>query len=535
MYKIVIVDDEMIVRHAVKSMINWEAFEWAGSAAGGGAALELVRRTDADIVITDMKMPGMDGLALIKELKAADFEGEVIVLSNYNDFELVREALKCGAHDYVLKLTLKSEQFAETLREVADKLDERRAARPHKLYATGGAADARERMRAWLQAVDTEGPAAEADGLPVPDEFEALRSYAFLFYTQPAEEEQTQMPDFAEPLNKLADGVFPGHRGLFLLPGPDGRYLLIAACPADARPGEAEELARRIIKLAQMYYNTAIGAIYGEPVPSAPELAEQIRRCRLTEVLRFYTAFRDGCFPNSLTAVQAHEAFRQIEQGLRESLRTSGETSVELWMERAVQLVEKAAGIGMHPAVLKRAIAHTVWGMAGTAMVDTETSWNEKPWIDRMEQADTDTELLLLIREMTEEMVGVLETSTPDAPLREEIKRAAAYLEERYGERIAISDIAHHVGLSEPYLCQLFKAETGSSIITRLNEIRMAKAYEMLASGQYLIKQVAISVGIPDPFYFNRLFRKRFGMAPKLVKNKADKKMDDFQTEEKKL
>ncbi|QMV42532.1 response regulator [Cohnella cholangitidis] len=125
MVKVVIVDDEMIVRHAVKTLIRWDEsrFEYVGAAANGASALELVRETGADIVITDIKMPEMDGLELIKRLTAEGFDGEVLVLSNYNDFELVREALKCGAHDYMLKLTLKTESFMQTLEDMAGKLD----------------------------------------------------------------------------------------------------------------------------------------------------------------------------------------------------------------------------------------------------------------------------------------------------------------------------------------------------------------------------------------------------------------------------
>jgi len=539
MYKIVIVDDEMIVRHAVKSMIDWETYEWAGSAASGQEALELVRRSDAELVITDMKMPGMDGLALIRELKDSGYGGEILVLSNYSDFELVREALRYGAHDYVLKLTLKSEQFAETLREMAAKLDQRRASRPEQSPANRSAAD-REQAIAWLQAADADAQDGEEEALAslLPAVYRELQGQVFVFYRQSPDEE-TERPepatDFADTLTKLADGVFPGRQSLIVLPSSGERYVLAVLYPAGSRMAEAEESARRIVRLAQIYYNTSVSAIYGQPAATCAALSAQLRRCREAATLRFYGACRESCIASTELPLQEADAFRRVEQGLRDSLRTSGESAVELWMERAVELVEAAAAVRLAPAVLKRAIARTVWGMAGTAMVDAETSWSEQPWIDRIEQAESDAELLLLIREMTEEMVGVLETSAPQATIREEIRRAAAYLEERYGERIAIADVAHHVGLSEAYLCQLFKSETGSSMISRLNEIRMAKAYEMLASGQYLIKQVAISVGIPDPFYFNRLFRKRFGIAPKLVKNGSDKKMDDLQPSNKKL
>jgi YesN/AraC family two-component response regulator len=97
----------------------------------------MVREQHPDIVITDIKMPEMDGIELIKHLVASGFDGEILVLSNFNDFELVREALKCGAHDYMLKLTLKSENFMQTLNEIASKLDEKNASRALLLRWSG--------------------------------------------------------------------------------------------------------------------------------------------------------------------------------------------------------------------------------------------------------------------------------------------------------------------------------------------------------------------------------------------------------------
>ncbi|MBB6637118.1 response regulator [Cohnella thailandensis] len=554
MYKVVIVDDEMIVRHAVRSLIRWEGsrFEYAGSAANGVAALELVNRLGADIVITDMKMNEMDGLELIKQLQSGGFAGEVLVLSNYNDFDLVREALKRGAHDYMLKLTLKSEQFMQVLEEMASKLDEKRAYAPNGRARTqaeapdgsGGRREAREaagtrdlmadpdwtaRMNRILQQMESSGEH------PDPSEEEELAAYfaaragaccyPFYYYLQENDKAECSAVNHRETLLKLADGLFPGHRDLFVVTASPRRFLLVVACPS--RSIEPEEAARRMIRLSKMYYNLDANVIYGEPATGGEKLLEQLRLCRQADQLRFYSSRQEGFCSNEVTVADGHEGFREAETKLRDTLRRTSGFAIELWMESALLLVEAAAKFSIRPYVLKRAIAGGIWGVANAPILGEGLTWNEKPWIERAEAAESDSQLMLLIRELSEEVMGLLEKTAALPATREEVRQAISYLEKHFAERIFISEVASHVGLSEPYLCQVFKAETGTSILTRLNEIRMARAYELLASGKYLIKQAAIEVGIPDPFYFNRLFKKRFGIAPKNVK-KRQEKMDDF-------
>ncbi|MBW7456032.1 AraC family transcriptional regulator, partial [Paenibacillus sepulcri] len=172
----------------------------------------------------------------------------------------------------------------------------------------------------------------------------------------------------------------------------------------------------------------------------------------------------------------------------------------------------------IHPRVLKRALSGGIWSVANAEELGIRYAWDEKPWLKKVEAADTDVQLMETIRELAEEVSESIGKFPALPGAREEVREALLYLEKHYSDRVSIADVAAHVNLSGPYLCQVFKAETGQSILTTLNEIRMVKAYEMLASGKYLVKQAAIEVGIPDPFYFNRLFKKRYGIAPKHVK-----------------
>lgn len=129
MYKVLIADDEQAVRIGMRSFIDWNknGFELVGEAKDGRAALALIQQTRPDIVITDLKMPEMDGVELIRALNVGGFRGKVLVLSNYNEFDLVRSAMKFGASDYLLKVTMEPEELLSILKQLCEKLKSEKA------------------------------------------------------------------------------------------------------------------------------------------------------------------------------------------------------------------------------------------------------------------------------------------------------------------------------------------------------------------------------------------------------------------------
>ncbi|MGL5347214.1 MAG: response regulator transcription factor [Peptostreptococcaceae bacterium] len=122
--RVLIVEDEYITRNFLSSIINWNEnnMELVGVAKDGIEALNIINKNKIDIIITDLKMPKMDGNMLIKELKKMKFEGKVIVLSNYDDFNLVKESMKDGAFEYLLKVTINKDELLEILNKAKDEL-----------------------------------------------------------------------------------------------------------------------------------------------------------------------------------------------------------------------------------------------------------------------------------------------------------------------------------------------------------------------------------------------------------------------------
>ena len=126
MIKVLIADDEPLVRAGIKTVLPWNmyGFDVIAEAADGKEAYEKILKLKPDILITDIKMPGMDGITLLKRLKQEKISIQSLVLSCFDEFELVREAMKYGAHDYIRKLSIDPAKLLEVLKEMKEAISD---------------------------------------------------------------------------------------------------------------------------------------------------------------------------------------------------------------------------------------------------------------------------------------------------------------------------------------------------------------------------------------------------------------------------
>ena len=130
LYSFVLVDDEPEIREGIRDSIPWEelGFRFAGACSNGNEALELAERSPPDVLMTDINMPFMDGLALGERLGSVAPATKVIIISGFDDFEFARRALKLQVYDYIVK-PITPLEFKDTLRKIKLTLDQERAAR----------------------------------------------------------------------------------------------------------------------------------------------------------------------------------------------------------------------------------------------------------------------------------------------------------------------------------------------------------------------------------------------------------------------
>ncbi len=124
MFKVLIIDDEVLARVGLKSMVSWERIgcRIVGDANNGEEALKIIEETNPDIIITDIRMPVMDGIEMIRKLKETGKNIKTIVLSAYDEFNLVKEAMKLGAEEYLIKLDITPDKLSKTVEAVCQKI-----------------------------------------------------------------------------------------------------------------------------------------------------------------------------------------------------------------------------------------------------------------------------------------------------------------------------------------------------------------------------------------------------------------------------
>lgn len=129
MYKLVIVDDEYLVRLGIKETIDWNSYgiEVVGECVNGKEGLEMITKLQPDVVITDIKMPVMNGVELVAELKASNFKGEVVVLSGYKDFEYAKSTFENGIFSYVVK-PIDNDELVQVILKAIKVMEEKKQA-----------------------------------------------------------------------------------------------------------------------------------------------------------------------------------------------------------------------------------------------------------------------------------------------------------------------------------------------------------------------------------------------------------------------
>lgn len=519
MYKVLIVDDEKIVRLAIQSMIRWEEnrLEFAGSAGNGAEALELFHRIDLDIVITDLKMPVMDGLELIKRLKQENYRGEILVLSNYNDFELVREAMKYGAHDYILKVTVGSNNFADIMKEIVAKLDKKRRGGGERRIA-----DSRDENRvAFLTGILKNG---NFNGIDDPkDTMELQNGGCIQTYLVCCEDENAKEKSTAEILNTILQDFQSRMDYRLAIPLDEKRSILVLHYSGREKEPEAAEpgfVAERLKQLIKIYYNMDINIVYGINIRSFSALLNELQNCISAMYLFFYADYRKNNLSNTVRMTEDESTMESLVpktvQQIAEGLTSFDRNAVR----RAIQdLIHVSRASNLNPVLLKKTIK-TVARMVGKRMARVSEEWAQEAnahheYGDDILEATTDEGLLSRIDVALESAAIQIKNGKP---YRKEIMSSIGFIEQHIASHITVLQIAEHVNMTETYISKLFRSETGRSIIDYINYCKMKKAYELLSGGDCLIKEAADAVGIDNPFYFSRLFKKYYGKNPSSIK-----------------
>ncbi|RJX37508.1 response regulator [Paenibacillus pinisoli] len=523
MLHVLLVDDEPIVKIALRTMMDWEelGFSICGTASDGIEALALVKELQPDIIITDLKMPNMNGLQLIRELNELEYKGKIIVASNFGEYELVREALLLGAVDYMLKISIKTETLIEQLQKTAKLLKEQQVTLQEQ--------ETREQvLRSNLKSVKNTmlkeyftNPYSEADEVFEHQEihWNFLNRACYLFYINlegaslKAAQKISLTLSFIE--NMILDLIESEQDAEVIQAEAHSILVLIEKERLHLCGFEPQGFAQRIQKLIRMYMTMEPVIVYSPEICGYPEAKEAYAACKDAIDINFYEEHSLIC-SNDIKLKHDIEFANYVDfsNAILRLLYEEDHVSIARLL---TDFVEQAKHNGVHPAALKSFVYKCLdyLPLCDPKLKIKNPEEYEANWSKILECKSSETLLAFTMAALEELRLWTEISSVQNVPVtRKEIAEVVQYIGSRYQDKITLEMIADHVNFSENYLCRVFRDQMGVSLIHYLNTVRMNKAAELIMKGHTYIKEIAALVGIGDQFYFSRMFKKQFGVSP---------------------
>lgn len=526
MLKIFLVEDEFVIREGIKNNIDWKAngYEFCGEASDGELAFPIIQKMKPDIVITDIRMPFMDGLELSRLIKKELPLTEIIILSGYEEFEYAKEAIKIGVSQYLCK-PISGEELLKEINLLADKITEKRKEQEIKeKYIREVEENFIEEKRNFFQYLVT-GTKSISELLEIAKKIHIDLSsiwYNIILLkiqsmTHAHDEYSGGMVKVEQKLKELDEG---DHFAAFDR-NLEGKALLVKADTEEELTRIQNDYIRKMKDLLGDYSHVRYFAGIGMPVNRLSELPASFESASHAFAHRYLT--RESGIWNyqdieqkkhqiddfNIGSVNAKELDRNK---LRDFLKFGDKNEVVYFVE---EYINDLGNNAMKSNMFRQYLVMDTYFCVVDFVVDLQFSKDE------IEVFSADSEILQnnenSMKYMERIISKALELREKSASNRygDIVDEVMKYIEEHYAqEDLSLNILASHVNFSPNHLSMVLSQQTGQTFIKYLTDFRMNKAKELLRCTGKRSSEIGLEVGYKDPHYFSFLFKKIQGMTP---------------------
>lgn len=524
-YKVLIADDEYWTREKLRQMIHWQdyALEFLEPAIDGEDALAKIESERPDILITDINMPFISGTELIKIVREKYPEIISFVISGYDDFEYVREALTGGAVNYLLKPVSKIDlvnalsKSLEIISQRQKHQSEQQDTRMRLLKASSLLLDRefsyflREKEAAFTPnislntSLDIAGNSVMLVKIHDLREIKAAYNYDLNLYSYNTKQQIRSWFEGAEVM-------------VFNNTSRTNEFLIFS----NIEFSQIDQIAKKMLKGLQEYSGSVITIIINEHSFSVDNIRDVYKQTiRLLEFRPFskeslILTTRDNRQGKGET--EKAERFGAEQSGSLGRLIEGGHKSAIIsWIEQYLNLDSEDGSLSFFE---EKQATQSVIQYLYQRLCPVPDPQSMLKMEDQIEAADSyidmiDKEALSeLFRGIVDSMLEE-KTEQTDISAQDAVEKAIAYVNEHYCEKITLTGIAQMVGVSSSYFSTMFSRLTGENLIAYITRLRIEKAAELIRSDSFSLTETAFMVGYEDYAYFSRIFRKAMGVSPR--------------------
>lgn len=534
MIKVFLVEDEAIIRRGIKNKIPWETegFEFVGEASDGELAYPMIKKTKPDIVITDIKMPFMDGLELSAIIRKEMPDTKIIILSGYNEFDYAKTAISLGVTDYQLK-PISSEKLLETIKRVAEIIREERAQKELLEEYKKDNQESLELDKAKLFYTLADNTMSTAEILEWGNQLglDLTASYytVILLKLISSVEENSYQEQLVETERKIEEFLEKQECIHYFKRWGEGWFLLV-------RSEEEEELAD-LLQILRDYLSELIpdgksgGLCYfggiGSTVQRLGDVRQSFLSANRTFAARFFANLNqiitEEELRNSKSRQKEADDLKEINISnidrrlLEDFLKTGNIEEASIFLDAYFDKI----GVGSYTSLMFRqylmvdmyfCVSKFLEDLGGSPQELMDKFGDVEEIKMRIHSTDRVREYM---KEVFTEALKMRDNLSRDKYSRL-LKDAQHYAEQNYSNNeISLNMVASHVGISPSYFSTIFRQETGSTFVEYLTGLRMEKAKELLRCTNKKTAEIAYEVGYKDSHYFSYIFKKTQGLTPK--------------------
>lgn len=535
MFKVFLVEDEVVIREGLRKSIPWNqyGFTYTGDAPDGEIALPMIRQQQPDLLITDIRMPFMDGLALSQRVHQELPDTKIIIISGYDDFQYAQQAIEIGVEQYLLKPITKT-ALVKALDEVRTKLE---AEQEQRTYVERFRQEAKEyehfsRRRFFERLVLGQTPVGDLynDAQKLDIDLNA-QSYNIVLYNvfqhvsgAPSRGEQYSAQQ-AETQQEL-ENFFLRCPQFILFRWSLTVYAVLIKSRQDRIAAETDfciQNIRRRFESMDDSFEWYVAA--GTPVARLSFLHTCFEEASRILSYRHLCVGQHILTQDSLNILNRNDTESRLQELdiskmspeiLQNFLKNGAPEETEGFVQQYLDSIGREALDSMlfsqYVMLNVRFTAAAFVESLNCEQSELTTVVDSLPSISQMFGADNVERYITRLLSRAVE----LRESTYSTQYHEVVKQGLRYIDQHYAEpTMSLNEVACHTKISANYFSALFSQEMGCTFVEYLTKKRMEKAKELLRSSTMRTGEIALAVGFKDAHYFSYLFRKTQGCTPR--------------------
>jgi two-component system response regulator YesN len=502
-------------------MIDWAGLgmKVVGEARNGKAALEMYQKRRPNLILTDIKMPVMDGLEMIAEVRKSDKNAKIIILTCHQEFDLLRQAMRLGVTDYILKNSMSMEEMQAVIEKARDELvTENRGSKNRGTSFFDISLAKEDALKNYLVYETCSDAAFEKLVKRLDMRIEPTDLVLCLMRIDnggtgarnPDRKAEAAVRDIVgslvrDLLESMGSGEIVNEGG--------GRYFLLLTsgdnARRSARAASLSDVLGRISQIMKTYADSTV--TFG--ISSVGRRYSDLKRLYVEAL----SALEQGYYVRGARHLksgdeQSRRIFHQTIEKFRGSVQHLTRLD-EAYRAEIISGIDRLDGMFGRPAaeaveLLTRLISWPAATLRGEGSDVLNLA------LDCSERVHACSTIDEAIETYLQYVHVILERHAESRVVSREVAEAVKYIHVNFEKTITLSEVAEHVEMSPNYLSSLFKRELKLSFTGYLNQVRIDKAGELLKSTHLKSYAIAEKVGFADESYFSRIFKRIKGIRP---------------------